>query len=49
MGCPAFPFIDQGNGWGYMSERKRERRNRRKRKSKEKECPRAMSLFFPNR
>jgi hypothetical protein len=37
VGCPSFPFIDQGKDQGYTRERKREREREEKKKKKNRE------------
>jgi hypothetical protein len=48
MGCPIFPFIDQGKHPGYMREGERER-GKEKRKNQEEESLEAAPSFFSYR
>jgi hypothetical protein len=47
MGCPASPFIDQGEGMGYMREKDTEREQGGK--NREGKGPRVVRSFFSYR
>jgi hypothetical protein len=44
LGCPAFPFIDQGRGLGYTREKEREEKKKEKNRGEESSGA-ALSFF----